>query len=129
MPWARRDEAATKAARRAKRFVDRRSWIGIRHNGDMYLRLHGNDKTAQRERLHALWDGNCYLCGQPVAHGDEDLEHMISLGRGGDDSDANLDFCHGMFSKFPCHRAKGNREVKWSVKPAQPYCKFISEEA
>lgn len=113
--WARRDDAATRAARKAKRFVDRRSWIGVRSNGDMYLRLHGRDKEAQRERLFALWDGNCYLCGQPVARGDEDLEHMIPLGRGGDDSDINQDFCHSMFSKFPCHRNKTAREVqlKW----------------
>lgn len=109
--WATFDEAGTRAARKSKLFVDRRSWLGTRKDGSRYIRLHGADKTAQRERLYLAWDGNCAICGKPVRGGDEDLEHNWSLGRGGDDSDANLRFTHGMKSEEPCHRDKTNREI------------------
>ena len=110
--WATRDEAGTRAARKSKLFVDRRSWIGTRKDGSIYIRLYGRDKEAQYERLHLAWDGNCAICGRPVRRGDEDLEHNRSLGSGGDDSDANLQWTHGMTSKESCHRAKHNREIR-----------------
>ena len=109
--WARKDEAATRSARKCKEFVDRRSWIGQRKDGRPYIRLHGRDKEGQYMRLHALWNGNCNHCGLPIPgkHFCE-LDHVRSLGKGGDDSDSNLQFlCR------PCHRAKHNREprLKW----------------
>lgn len=105
--WARRDELATRAARKEKRFLDRRSWIGIRRDNTLYLRLYGCDKESQYLALHLLWDGLCAKCSKPVKDNWRELDHMISLGRGGDDQDSNLQFlCR------PCHRRKHNREVQ-----------------
>lgn len=110
--WAKRDEAGTRAARKAKEFVDRRSWKGWRKDGTPYIRLKGRDKEAQYGRLHFLWDGNCAACKKPCRFRVE-LHHIVSLGRGGDDSDANLQFlCR------PCHRAAHNREVQLGTIPA-----------
>lgn len=110
--WAKRDEAATRAARKTKEFVDRRSWKGWRKDGSPFIRLHGRDKQAQRERLLFQWNGICARCGDSVIRGDEDLDHIIPLGKGGDDSDMNLQLIHGMRSQRDCHRAKHNREIR-----------------
>ena len=110
--WGTKDVAGTCAARKSKEFLDRRSWKGWRKDGTPYIRLHGRDKEGQYQRLHLLWDGNCAVCHLPIAgkHFCE-LDHIRSLGKGGDDSDANLQFlCR------PCHRAKHNREIQWTRK-------------
>ena len=60
--WARRDEARTRERRKLKIFLDRRSWIGYRKNGEWYVRLYGRDKAAQWDRLFLLWDGRCKKC-------------------------------------------------------------------
>ena len=114
--WAKRDESATRAARKSKRFLSMKSWIGTRKNGDLYLRLHGKDKEAQRERLLLEWDGYCQNCFQPKRNGEVELDHTIPLSRGGDCQDRNLRFlCR------PCHRAKHNREIRlrWIPKLTQ----------
>jgi len=113
--WARRDEAATKAARKERRFLDRRSWIGVRKNGDLYLRLHGKDKSAQRERLDWFWHNRCALCGKAIGIEEAELDHKVSLGRGGDDQDSNLQFlCR------PCHAKKHNRSIHLRTIPLEP---------
>jgi len=112
--WAKRDEAGTRAARKAKEFLDRRSWKGWRKDRTPFIRLHGRDKEAQYQRIHFLWRGYCAVCERPIPgkHFCE-LDHVVSLGRGGDDADSNLQFlCR------PCHRAKHNREVQLGTIPA-----------
>ncbi len=113
--WARRDVLATQAARECGEFQCRKSWYGVRRDGSLFVRLYGCDKRGQYDRLHALWNGNCSVCGLPVARGDEYLDHTLSLGKGGDDSDANMNFRHGMRSRYACHRAKHNREPRLST--------------
>jgi 5-methylcytosine-specific restriction endonuclease McrA len=115
--WAKLDKLATQAARECGEFICRKSWYGIRSDGSQFKRLHGADKVGQRERLFALWNGLCSGCGLPVARGDEDMDHTVPLSKGGDDSDANMNFRHGMWSKHRCHRAKHNREPRLSTWP------------
>jgi 5-methylcytosine-specific restriction endonuclease McrA len=102
--WAKRDEAGTRAARKSKEFLDRRSWKGWRKDGSPFLRLHGRDKEAQYDRLHFLWNGTCAGCKAILIGKPRELDHIRSLGRGGDDADKNLQFlCR------KCHQGRGGK--------------------
>jgi len=114
--WAKRDEAGTRVARKAKEFLDRRSWKGWRKDGTPYVRLHGRDKEAQYERLFLIWSGVCAACGRNslgLSRAFWELDHIRSLGRGGSDADENLQFlCRA------CHERKHNRGIKWTKRSA-----------
>lgn len=68
-----KDDAATKAAYRSKRFVDRRSWISI--GGHQYLR--GQDRSNVRAKVFRKHAKNCQLCGERLREGEGDMDHII----------------------------------------------------
>lgn len=105
-------------ATRTMQFFDQRSKVCL--NGAHFY--YGKDAEAAYEQAFLLWDGNCYLCGRLV-RGKADWEHVIPKGNHGvtrDDHPRNRRFSHRMLDPFnDCHRAKHNREIKWTPRTGE----------
>lgn len=89
MRFAKFSASLTKIAH----FKDRRSKIGIRHDGSMLVRLAGKDMEALREEVFER-DGCCVEFAGPYATenhcmGKLELSHDIPRGRGGSDTPEN----------------------------------------
>jgi hypothetical protein len=102
MKWAKFSAALTKK----EQFRDRRSKVGIRPDGTRFLKLAGFDMSLQRERVFERDTNKCANCGGYEFSGFLELDHILSRGKGGDDSMNNLQLLGGRFSKCKCHLHK-----------------------
>lgn len=108
MPWAKKSVKDTKAMH----FADRRSWVGTKSDGTLYMRCFGKDMAAMRRALLSQSGGRCAMCHVACLMSGE-VDHVLSRGKGGDDSLANLQFlCRD------CHRKK-HVQVKWSKRKGE----------
>ena len=105
MPWAKKSVEGTLAFG----FRDPRSWVGYRSNREPYIRRFGRDMAEVRDWMWLTWNGLCAHCRRKCeGQGQQELDHIVPRGKGGDDSLANLQFlCRD------CHRKK-HVQVKWS---------------
>lgn len=113
------DIERTRAARKSKEFVDRRSYYNLA--GHVFLR--GHDRSIRRLDLMCHFGMICQICKKEVLFWDADYEHIVGGSKHrrcdcfytklADGSiHTNVQLVHGMFSKMPCHRRKHHREVK-----------------
>lgn len=67
---------------------------------------------ARKLRIWHTHNGVCHLCGLAIKHGEQwEAEHIIALGCGGEDTDANLAPAH-----IDCHRPKTKGDVRVAAK-------------
>lgn len=63
----------------------------------------------QRLELFVKHEGRCYLCGMTIRPGEDwDVEHVLPVGLGGDNSQENLRPAH---ASRECHKAKTKVDV------------------
>jgi hypothetical protein len=116
-----KDVLRTKELRKAKVFIDGKSWISFA--GHVYLK--GKDASRAHDIVFDA-ESSCGICGKRMAPGRGDLEHI----RGGrklarcwcyhqvltdGTTCVNIRRTHGMFDPEPCHRAKHGRELRWKT--------------
>ena len=120
------DSERTKAARKAKVFVDRRSKYTLA--GHVFLA--GHDRSAQREKVfqdNYSCGGKCAECGTQLLPGEGDYEHLRG-GRKFERCDCfhqvlndgtvctNVRRTCSMFVKDSCHARKHGRILQWTPK-------------
>lgn len=119
----RKDVERTRTARKAKVFVDRRSYFS--NSGHVFLA--GQDRSAQRAIVFAdnvARGGKCDLCGKQLLPGEGDYEHIVG-GRKHVRCDCfnqalndgtvhtNVRRTCSMFAPNSCHAAKHHRVLQW----------------
>jgi 5-methylcytosine-specific restriction endonuclease McrA len=98
MRFARYSKVLTEEARASKRFLDKRSKIGLKPDGSQFVKLYGLDMSLQRSRVWEMSGALCAKCGECIDWEDSEMHHKTSRGKGGDDSILNLEMlcrnCH-----------------------------------
>lgn len=54
----------------------------------------------------------CILCGKPIKFGEDALEHLTPLSRGGTNNYENLGVAHNQFSKEKCNNRKATKTMQ-----------------
>jgi HNH endonuclease len=103
---AKRDLAVTKLLRRNYLFNDRRSFVSLGPEPKLFL--YGVDMSAQRDIVYKNSRGRCRKCKVELPEGILEMDHVVSRGKGGDDSITNLQMLCPT-----CHMHKHNRVPKF----------------
>ena len=103
MKWARFSPALTREAREKKQLLDKNSKIGIRGDGSIFLKLGKLDWELQFLRVIERDKWKCQGCGAQLNSVTADVDHVLSRGKGGDDSLSNLRLLGNYLSACKCH--------------------------
>jgi HNH endonuclease len=112
MRFAHYSEGLTKHARQLKRFLDKRSKIGLRPDGSQFVKLGKKDWEIQYQRVVERDHWECqgfrdgHFCLTKLNSETADVDHILPRGKGGDDSLSNLQLLGNYLSACKCHSKK-----------------------
>jgi 5-methylcytosine-specific restriction endonuclease McrA len=81
---------------------ERKPWSGSRRSERT---ISGSRQQRRAAAVMSMHEGICHVCGFP---GSDEVDHVIHLGEGGDDTMDNLRPIHSE----PCHRLKTQDEAQ-----------------
>ena len=113
--WFKKDLAATKEARKLKRFLDSRSYLTLpRDVGGFYgqhEKLFGKDMQERRKEIFGRMI--CAGCHRKLWVSDwPELDHIVARGRGGCDCKHNLQVLCANLDGRGCHQVKHLRRKR-----------------
>lgn len=103
MRFAKFSQALTQEARDRKQFIDKKSRIGLRADGSIFVKLGKLDWEIQFLRVVERDNWKCQGCGAQLNSITADVDHVLSRGKGGDDSLSNLRLLGNYLSDCKCH--------------------------
>ena len=84
--------------------------------GKRHKRLPGYEWEAVRQRIYRRDKGICQVCGKKISLEETDVDHIIALCLGGDNSDDNFrslcEDCHKKKTKQDADRVRSVRRIK-----------------
>ena len=86
---------------------------------DGKLRLYGEDKTELRHAVFCRDLGICQRCGAFCSERWGEADHILALGRGGDDRLSNQQWLCGRFTERRCHVVKTKRSPMWTPRTVE----------
>ena len=115
MKWAAYSPALTREAREKKQLLDKRSKIGLRRDGSIFLKLGKLDWEVQAQRVYERDKWKCQGCGAQLNYLTADIDHIVSRGQGGGDDLLNLRLMGNYLSACKCHLKRHVRVLSGKV--------------